>query len=125
MPDINFGDGLEKLAINTFIKIIKKQKRILISDTTLRDGEQAPGASLNVEQKLIIAKQLDLLGVDSIEAGFPASSKEDFEAVRFISNEVKRPLISALSRCHREDIKLTAESFKNAKRWGIVLFLGT
>lgn len=125
MLDINFADGLGKIAINTFIEIIKKQKRILISDTTLRDGEQAPGASLNVKQKLTIAKQLDSLGVDAIEAGFPASSKEDFEAAKLISSELKRPLISALSRCHKEDIKITAESFKNAKRWGIALFLGT
>lgn len=125
MFDINFGDGLERMAVSTFMQVLKRQKRILISDTTLRDGEQAPGASLNIEQKLTIAKQLDSLGVDSIEAGFPASSKEDFEAVRLISSKVKRPLISALSRCHKEDIKLTAESFKDAKRWGIALFLGT
>ena len=89
MFEINIGNGLEKIALNTFIEIIKKQKRILISDTTLRDGEQAPGASLNIEQKLTIAKQLDSLGVDSIEAGFPASSKEDFEAMRLISVKLK------------------------------------
>lgn len=121
----NLGDGIEKLALSTLIKIIKGQKRVLISDTTLRDGEQAPGASLNIEQKLTIAKQLDSLGVDSIEAGFPASSKEDFEAVRLISNVVKRPVISALSRCRKEDIEITAKAFKNAKRWSISLFLGT
>ena len=125
MFDINLGNGLGKIALNAFIEIVKRQKRILISDTTLRDGEQAPGASLSTEQKLAIAKQLDALGVDAIEAGFPASSKEDFEAVRLISREVKRPLISALSRCHKEDIKLTAECFRDAKRWGIALFLGT
>jgi 2-isopropylmalate synthase len=125
MINMNLGEGLEKLALRAFIGIVKKQKRILLSDTTLRDGEQAPGASLSIEQKLTIARQLDLLGVDAIEAGFPASSKEDFEAVRLISNEVKRPVISALSRCHKEDIKLALDALKDAKRWSISLFLGT
>jgi 2-isopropylmalate synthase len=125
MFDMNFGDALKKMAFSAVIEGIKKQRRILISDTTLRDGEQAPGASLSVEQKLAIARQLDILGVDAIEAGFPASSKEDFEAVRLIAGEVKRPVISALSRCHKEDIRLAVEALKDAKHWSISLFLGT
>jgi 2-isopropylmalate synthase len=125
MFDIAFGDRLERIALNKFIGFIKEQKRVLISDTTLRDGEQAPAASLDIKQKLTIARQLDSLGVNSIEAGFPASSKEDFEAVRLISKEIRRPMLSALSRCHKGDIELTAEAFKDAKRWGIALFLGT
>lgn len=122
---MNFGEALKKIGVSAFIEIIKRQRRLLISDTTLRDGEQAPGASLNIEQKLTIAKQLDSLGVDAIEAGFPASCKEDFEAVRLISGEVKGPVISALSRCHREDIKIAAESLKDARHWSISLFIGT
>ena len=125
MFDIGLGDGLKKIGLAAFIGIIKRQKRILISDTTLRDGEQAPGASLDIEQKLTIAKQLDSLGVDSIETGFPASSKEDCEAARLISSQVKRPVISALARCRKEDIKLAAESLKGARHWSISLFLGT
>ncbi len=125
MLGIDFGDTLKKLGLSAAIEIIKRQKRILISDTTLRDGEQAPGAGLNVEKKLAIAQQLDKLGVDCIEAGFPASSKEDFEACRLISANVKRPMISALSRCHKTDIKLAAESLGNAGHWSISLFLGT
>ena len=125
MFDIGLGEGLKNIGLSAFIEIIKRQKRILISDTTLRDGEQAPGASLDIEQKLAIAKQLDKLGVDSIETGFPASGKEDCEAARLISSEVKRPVISALARCHKEDIRLAAESLKNARHWSISLFLGT
>ena len=69
--------------------------RVIIFDTTLRDGEQAAGASLNAQEKLEIAKQLDRLGVDVIEAGFPISSPGDFEAVQLISMEVRRPIICA------------------------------
>ena len=67
-----------------------RKRRIQIFDTTLRDGEQSPGASLNIEQKLRVAKQLARLGVDVIEAGFPASSPGDFEAVKTISREIRR-----------------------------------
>jgi len=107
------------------IKAIKGSRRILISDTTLRDGEQAPGASLNSEEKLQVAKKLDALGVDSIETGFPASSKEEFDAVRLISASVKRPILTALSRCLKGDIEKTKDAFRGNPRWGISLFLGT
>ncbi len=122
---MNFGDELKNLGVSAFIEVIKRQRKILISDTTLRDGEQAPGASLDIGQKLAVARQLDILGVDSIEAGFPASSDEEFEAVRLIASEVKRPIISALSRCHKEDIKIAAEALKNAGHWSISMFIGT
>ncbi len=103
MFNLSFN-GLKEKEISAVIDGIKRQKKVLISDTTLRDGEQAPRAALNVEQKLIIAKQLEKVGVDSIEVGFPASSKEDFYAARIISGKVRRPLISALSRCREDDI---------------------
>ena len=125
MSNENLFDKLKATARETFVKLIKDQKRILISDTTLRDGEQAPGASLTAAQKLLIAKQLDRLGVDSIDAGFPASGKGEFDAAKIISKEVRRPVISALSRCLKKDIEITADCFGDAKHWGISLFLGT
>lgn len=125
MADLSLGSNLKRMAIGAFIEILKRQNKVLISDTTLRDGEQAPGASLDKEAKLSIARQLDLLGVDAIEAGFPAASKEDFEAVRLISRRVKRPLISALARCHRDDIEQAVNALKSGKQWGITLFIGT
>ena len=72
-------------------------EKVVIFDTTLRDGEQAAGTSLNLEEKLEIARQLDKLRVDVIEAGFPASSVGDFEAVRLVARELKRPTICALA----------------------------
>src|SRR5713101_6619136 len=78
--------------------------RVRIFDTTLRDGEQSPGASLNADEKLEIARQLARLGVDVIEAGFPISSPDDFEAVRRIAREVKGPIIAGLARARPEDI---------------------
>lgn len=125
MFNLDFGRSIKAKALGAIIELIKRQKRVLISDTTLRDGEQAPRASLTIEQKLTIARQLDALGVDSIEAGFPAASREDFEAVRLVSGKIRRPVISALSRCRREDIELAVKSLKKAKQWGITLFLGT
>lgn len=106
------------------IKKIKKEKKIFIGDTTLRDGEQAPGASLSIDDKLKVAAQLDRLGVDSIEAGFPVSSKEDFEAIKLIARKVRRPVITALCRCKKEDIDYARECLKGASRWGLALFLG-
>ena len=107
--DLDFGRSIKAKVLGVAVELIKRQKRVLISDTTLRDGEQAPQASLNIEQKLTIARQLDALGVDSIEAGFPAASRKDFEAVRLISGKIRRPVISALSRCRKEDIDLHFE----------------
>ena len=80
------------------------EDKVLIFDTTLRDGEQAPGASLSVAEKLEIAQQLALLGVDIIEAGFPVSSPAQFEATRQIAEQVKGPTICGLARAHEADI---------------------
>jgi 2-isopropylmalate synthase len=98
---------------------------ITIFDTTLRDGEQAPGCSMHLEEKLRMARQLDRLGVDVIEAGFPISSKGDFEAVRAIAHEVRRPRIAALARAKREDISLAWDSLREAAHPRIHVFLAT
>lgn len=100
-------------------------KRIKIFDTTLRDGEQSPGVSLNKEEKLKIAMQLKKLGVDIIEAGFPASNEEDFESVKEISKNVEGPVICALSRARKEDIDKAWESLKFSKNPRIHIFLAT
>ena len=125
MVNLSFESKLKNMAIGAYIAAVKKQKKVLISDTTLRDGEQAPGASLYIEQKLTIARQLERLGVDAIESGFPASSSEDFEAARLISQQIKRPVISALSRCNKDDIAITADALKGARRRSLALFIGT
>ncbi len=99
--------------------------RVLIFDTTLRDGEQSPGASLTSEQKLEIAHQLARLGVDIIEAGFPAASPDDFAAVQRIAREVKGPIIAGLARAVPEDIDRCWEAIKDAERPRIHTFLST
>jgi len=88
--------------------------RVLIFDTTLRDGEQSPGAALRVEEKIEIARALERMGVDIIEAGFPISSPGDFEAVRAISAEVKDCIVCGLTRARREDIDCAAEALRGA-----------
>ncbi len=97
--------------------------RVIIFDTTLRDGEQAAGASLNAQEKLEIAKQLDRLGVDVIEAGFPASSAGDFEAVRLIAREVEKPVICALTHANAKAIDRAWEALKEAARSRIHIFI--
>ncbi len=99
--------------------------RVIIFDTTLRDGEQSPGASLNADEKLEIARQLARLGVDVIEAGFPISSPDDFEAVRRIAREVRGPIIAGLARARPEDIDRCWEAVKEAERPRIHTFLST
>jgi len=101
------------------------KNRVIIFDTTLRDGEQSPGASMNLEEKLRIAQALADLGVDVIEAGFPIASKGDFEAVHEISKTVKGPVICGLARSGREDIERAAEALKPAKRKRIHTFIST
>lgn len=100
-------------------------RRIRIFDTTLRDGEQSPGASLNVSEKIVIAKQLDRLGVDIIEAGFPISSRGDFEAVRQIAEEVTRPVICGLARTRDEDIDAAGKALESARNKRIHVFIAT
>jgi 2-isopropylmalate synthase len=99
--------------------------RIVIFDTTLRDGEQAPGFSLRVSEKLQLARQLDALGVDIIEAGFPIASEADAEAVRVIAAEVPRPVTAALARCRRDDIERAGDSLKGAAHTRIHTFIAT
>ena len=100
-------------------------KIIRIFDTTLRDGEQSPGASMNVEEKITLAKQLARLGVDIIEAGFAISSPGDFEAIRRISAEVEGPVICSLARARKEDIDRAWEALKDAPKRRIHTFHST
>jgi len=102
-----------------------KKDKILIFDTTLRDGEQTPGASLTVKEKLKIALQLEKLGVDIIEAGFPRTSPGDLEAVKAVSKHVKKPIICGLARATKRDIDDAYEALKKAKRSRVHVFLAT
>ncbi len=99
--------------------------RVLIFDTTLRDGEQSPGISLNTQEKLEIAQQLARLGVDVIEAGFPITSPGDFEAVQEISRAVEGPIIAGLARTHVADIDAAWNAVKDAERPRIHTFIST
>jgi 2-isopropylmalate synthase len=98
---------------------------IRIFDTTLRDGEQSPGCSMNVQEKLRMARQLDRLGVDVIEAGFPIASEGDFAAVQAIAAAVRRPVIAGLARACKQDIERAWEALKGAARPRIHVFLAT
>jgi 2-isopropylmalate synthase len=100
-------------------------KRLIIFDTTLRDGEQSPGASMTKEEKLRIAKQLERLRVDIIEAGFPAASNGDFEAVRAIANTIKDSTVAGLCRANDRDIARGLEALKGGKSWRIHTFIAT
>src|SRR5438034_4099846 len=99
--------------------------RVTVFDTTLRDGEQAPGFSMDVPSKLSMARALDRLGVDIIEAGFPIASPADSEAVRQIAASVRRPVIAALARTRRQDIEEAARALEPAERARIHTFLAT
>jgi len=99
--------------------------RVLIFDTTLRDGEQSPGCSMTQPEKLRVARALAELGVDVIEAGFPAASRGDWEAVREIAREVRGPIIAGLARCNREDIDKAWSAVREAARPRLHVFLAT
>src|SRR4051795_1450294 len=99
--------------------------RVLVFDTTLRDGEQSPGISLNAQEKLEIAQQLARLGVDVIEAGFPITSPGDFEAVQAISRNVDGPVICALARTVASDIDRAWEALRDASRPRIHMVIAT
>ncbi|MEI6521440.1 MAG: 2-isopropylmalate synthase [bacterium] len=121
-PQVNWSDlfetgdaGMEK----------NMSQRIIIFDTTLRDGEQSPGASMNIEEKVEVARQLARLGVDVIEAGFPISSDRDFEAVNLIAREVKGPIIAGLCRANDKDIRRAYEAVAPAERKRIHTFIAT
>ncbi len=100
-------------------------ERIIIFDTTLRDGEQSPGASMNTAEKLRLATQMEKLGVDVLEAGFPASSQGDFEAVSTISAKLQKTEIAALSRTSKEDIDRAWQAVKKAVKPKIHIFIAT
>lgn len=100
-------------------------RMIRIFDTTLRDGEQAPGYSMNISEKIEMARQLETLGVDIIEAGFAASSNEDFESIRAISESIKKATVCSLSRLVREDIDRAYEAVRNAAHPRIHVFIAT
>ncbi len=100
-------------------------KKIIIFDTTLRDGEQSPGASLTAPAKMEVARQLKNLGVDVIEAGFPVSSPGDFESVKMIAKNIKGPIICGLARCLKKDIEAAGNAIRPAKRGRIHVFLAT
>jgi 2-isopropylmalate synthase len=102
-----------------------EQARITVFDTTLRDGEQSPGCSMNQQEKLCLAHQLDRLGVDVIEAGFPIASEGDFESVKAIASVIRRPVIAGLARACRPDIDRAWEALKGAARPRIHVFLAT
>src|SRR5437764_11408275 len=99
--------------------------QIRIFDTTLRDGEQSPGATLSRPEKLEIARQLEALGVDIIEAGFPVSSQGDFDSVRAIADEIGGSTICGLARCHPVDIERAGEAVKGAAKPRIHVFCAT
>src|SRR5580700_10335966 len=102
-----------------------EQVRITVFDTTLRDGEQSPGCSMNHQEKLRLAHQLDRLGVDVIEAGFPIASEGDFAAVKAIASVIRRPIIAGLARACRPDIERAWEALQDAARPRIHVFLAT
>lgn len=117
LPGVGVQGGMNKDKV--------MEHRITIFDTTLRDGEQSPGASMNVEEKLKMARQLESLGVDVIEAGFPISSDEDFEAVRSIARQIRGPVIAGLARATRIDIERAWEALADAARPRIHTFIAT
>ena len=99
--------------------------RLIIFDTTLRDGEQAPGFSMNTDEKLLLARQIDALGADIIEAGFPIASDDDARAVKLIAEEIRRPVIAGLARCNPADIERAGQSLRPAARPRLHTFLAT
>lgn len=103
----------------------REENVVQIFDTTLRDGEQSPGATMNVEEKLAVARQLEELGVDVIEAGFAASSEGDFEGISRVAAAVSRPVVLSLSRTKEADILRSVEAVSKAKNPGIHVFIAT
>ncbi len=99
--------------------------QVLIFDTTLRDGEQAPGCSMTRPEKLRVARALAELGVDVIEAGFPAASRGDWESVNAVAREVEGAIVCGLARCNKDDIELAAKALKDAPKHRIHVFLAT
>ncbi|MEO0971949.1 MAG: 2-isopropylmalate synthase, partial [Pseudomonadota bacterium] len=101
------------------------RERLTIFDTTLRDGEQAPGCSMSLREKLRVASALAELGVDVLEAGFPAASPGDFEAVQRVSEQIEGPVICGLARCQEQDIERATAALAPAKRKRLHVFVAT
>jgi 2-isopropylmalate synthase len=104
---------------------MSEREYVRVFDTTLRDGEQSPGCSMSGPEKLRLALQLDRLGVDVIEAGFPVASESEFQAVATVAREIRRPVIAALARAHREDIERAWQALQEGARPRIHVFLAT
>ena len=102
-----------------------KKDRLIIFDTTMRDGEQSPGASMTKDEKLRIARALERMRVDVIEAGFPASSNGDFEAVQAIANTIKDSVVCGLCRANDRDIQRGIDALKGARAWRVHTFIAT
>src|SRR6476659_780895 len=98
---------------------------VRIFDTTLRDGEQSPGATLTLAEKVEIARHLESMGVDIIEAGFPISSQGDFEAVKAVASQVTRSIVCGLSRCTPKDVERAGEAVKDAAKSRVHVFCAT
>src|SRR2546430_3792901 len=105
--------------------VFMEKPRITFFDTTLRDGEQAPGCSMGVYDKLRMARQLDELGVDVMEAGFPIASEDDFRAVQLIATQVRRPVIAGLARASEPDIRRAWAALEAARHPRIHVFLAS
>ncbi|MGI9290093.1 MAG: 2-isopropylmalate synthase, partial [Gammaproteobacteria bacterium] len=103
----------------------RSDDRVIIFDTTLRDGEQAPGCSMTLREKLRVAAALRDLNVDVIEAGFAAASPGDFDSVKAIAEEISGPAICSLARCHTDDVAKAAAAVKPAKKSRIHVFVAT
>ncbi|MGB8916527.1 MAG: 2-isopropylmalate synthase [Candidatus Sulfotelmatobacter sp.] len=104
---------------------MSETEQVAIFDTTLRDGEQSPGCSMTADEKLRVARQLDRLGVDVIEAGFPVSSEGDFHSVQLVAREIRRPVVAALARCCHADIQRAGQALESAAHPRIHTFLAT
>src|SRR5260221_6518814 len=101
------------------------QNRLIIDDTSMRDGEQSPGASMTPDEKLRIARALERMKVDVIEAGFPAASNGDFEAVRAVANAVKDSTVCGLCRANDRDVQRAIDALKGANAWRVHVFIAT
>ena len=104
---------------------VSAKDRVLIFDTTLRDGEQCPGATMTFEEKLEVADMLDAMGVDIIEAGFPIASDGDFEAVSAIASRIKRATVTGLARAMTADLARAGEAVRHAAKPRIHTFVST
>ena len=131
---MSVGEALENIVrpivpslVRMTIKNMKKSSTLYISDTTLRDGEQMPGGTLLPHEKVEIAKELEEIGVHSIDAGFPISHKNEIEAIKEIVKSVKKPVITALCRAKKEDIDAAYEALSEAPlhKRGVTIFIGT